>query len=109
MRFLIDAQLPPRLADHLSKAGHTAEHVHPIGLGAATDAEIWAHAAGIGATLITKDEDFAALVQADPHGPPVVWIRLGNTTNEVLWRALEPILPELVEALGRGERLVAVG
>jgi predicted nuclease of predicted toxin-antitoxin system len=108
VRFLVDAQLPPALCDRLAAAGHVAEHVHHIGLGAAPDGTIWAHASAIGATLVSKDEDFAVLAQRSLTGPAVVWIRLGNTTNAALWNSLEPILAEIVEALERGERLVEV-
>ena len=44
MRFLVDAQLPPALADYLVGLGHDAEHVNTIGIGAATDRGIWAYA-----------------------------------------------------------------
>lgn len=108
MRFLIDAQLPPALAAQLREIGHDARHVNMIGLGSAADMLIWNHAASEGEVLLTKDEDFAELSRRDPGGPAIVWIRIGNTTSTALWRALEPILPEIVEALSRGERLVEV-
>ena len=59
-RFLIDAQLPPALADRLTETGHEAHHVHRIGMGAASDRAVWQHACAIGATLISKDIDFLA-------------------------------------------------
>ncbi|MGQ3285273.1 DUF5615 family PIN-like protein [Bosea sp. (in: a-proteobacteria)] len=40
-RFLIDAQLPPALAERLAAAGFEASHVHRIGLGGASDLAIW--------------------------------------------------------------------
>lgn len=108
IRFLIDAQLPPGLAHRLSKRGHPAEHVNRANLGTASDTVIWRHAARAGATLVTKDEDFVALAGRDPHGPQVVWIRVGNISNEALWRTIEPLLDEIVEALEAGERIVEV-
>jgi predicted nuclease of predicted toxin-antitoxin system len=108
LRFLVDAQLPPALASHLAALGHEAEHVNLIERGAAADADIWAYAAEVGAAIISKDEDFAALARGDQAGPQVIWIRLGNTTNRALWSALEPLLPEIVEALQAGERLIEV-
>lgn len=107
-RFLVDAQLPPALASRLTDAGYAAQHVTRLGLGEASDGEIWARAAADGATLITKDEDFAALAFRTRNGPAVVWIRLGNTTNAALWAALEPRLPEILSALRDGERLIEV-
>jgi Domain of unknown function (DUF5615) len=39
--FLVDAQLPPSLAEALRQAGFQAIHVVDLGLQAATDEEIW--------------------------------------------------------------------
>lgn len=108
IRFLIDAQLPPGLARRVSRRGYPAEHVNRVDLGVATDAAIWRHAARTGATLVTKDEDFVALAGRKPDGPRVVWIRIGNISNDALWRTIEPLLDEIVEALTSGERIVEV-
>ncbi len=108
VRFLIDAQLPPGLALKLAARGYPAEHVNRIDLGIAADGDIWGHAIRTGATLITKDEDFITLAGRDPTGPQVVWIRVGNISNEGLWRAIAPLLDEIIEALKSGERIVEV-
>jgi predicted nuclease of predicted toxin-antitoxin system len=108
IRFLIDAQLPPGLARRLTARGHVAEHVNRIGLGNTGDGTIWQYAARTGATLITKDEDFVALAAQEPAGPQVVWIRIGNIGNDTLWRALDPLLDEIVQSLNAGERIVEV-
>lgn len=108
MRFLIDAQLPPALADQLHGVGHDANHVARLGLGGATDAAIWAEARARNAVLVSKDEDFVSLAIADLTGPQFVWVRLGNTTNAALWRAFEPALGELISALDQGDRVVEI-
>jgi predicted nuclease of predicted toxin-antitoxin system len=108
IRFLIDAQLPPGLARRLAARGHAAEHVNRIGLGNTGDSDIWEYAGRTHATLVTKDEDFVALATQDPAGPQVVWIRIGNISNDALWRALEPLLDEIVQSLNAGERIVEV-
>jgi predicted nuclease of predicted toxin-antitoxin system len=108
IRFLIDAQLPPGLAQRLTTHGYPSEHVNRIDLGVASDDAIWRYAARTGATLITKDEDFVALSDREASGPQVVWIRLGNIGNNALWRAIEPQLDEIVQALNAGERVVEV-
>lgn len=107
-RFLIDAQLPPGLVHHLVTRGHLAEHVSRIGLRIADDAAIWRYAGRVGAPLITKDEDFVAIARRDQASPQVIWIRLGNISNDGLWRALDPLLNEIVGALDAGERIVEV-
>jgi predicted nuclease of predicted toxin-antitoxin system len=44
IRFLIDAQLPPKLAQALIEAGYIAEHVEDVGLRNGNDAAIWEYA-----------------------------------------------------------------
>ena len=108
VRFLIDAQLPPGLTRHLTARGHVAEHVNQVGLGNTSDSAIFQYAARTGATLVTKDEDFVALAGQEATGPQVVWIRIGNISNDALWRALDPLLDEIVQSLNAGERVVEV-
>jgi predicted nuclease of predicted toxin-antitoxin system len=108
IRFLIDAQLPPGLAQRLMARGYPSEHVNRVDLGGASDESIWRYAARTGATLVTKDEDFVALSEREANGPQVVWIRLGNISNNSLWRAIDPQLDEIVQALNAGERVIEV-
>lgn len=108
IRFLVDAQLPPGLAPRLTTRGYPAQHVNRIDLGVASDADIWRYAARTAATLITKDQDFAALAGQELVGPQVVWIRVGNISNDALWRAIDPQLDEIIQALKAGERVVEV-
>jgi len=108
IRFLIDAQLPPGLAQRLTTRGYPSEHVNRVNLAVATDDSIWRYASRVGATLVTKDEDFVMLSNQEASGPQVVWIRLGNISNNALWRAIDPRLDEIVQALNAGERVVEV-
>jgi len=82
MRFLVDAQLPPALADWLV----AREHVADRGPGSASDTEIWICATAIGAAIVTKDEDFAQRKAMNEGGLAVVWIRLPNTRRRDLVR-----------------------
>ena len=108
IRFLVDAQLPPGLAYRLTARGYPAEHVNRVDLGIASDRDVWRYDARTAATLVTKDEDFAALAGQEPAGPQVVWVRVGNISNDALWRALEPQLDQIIQALNAGERIVEV-
>lgn len=58
MTFLVDAQLPPVLAEWIATGTHKATHVFDIGLERAKDETIWEHARDEKAVLMTKDEDF---------------------------------------------------
>jgi predicted nuclease of predicted toxin-antitoxin system len=108
IRFLIDAQLPPGLARGFTARGYAAEHVNRIGLGHTSDSAIWQYAGRTQAILITKDEDFVALALQEPAGPQIVWIRVGNISNDALWGVLDPLLDEIVQSLKAGERIVEV-
>ena len=108
LRFLVDAQLPSALAAYLRSAGHEAEHVQQIGLGAASDRAIRRHAGATGAVLITKDVDFLTLPPIGARPPAIIWVRLGNVRNATLKRVFEDALPQLVAAIEAGERLVEI-
>ena len=107
MRFLVDAQLPPALARRLEALGHIAEHVADRGMVSASDEVIRDHAASVGAVIVTKDEDFAVR-RLLAGGPPVVWLRLGNTRRTALLHRIETDLSAIVGALERGETLVEI-
>jgi predicted nuclease of predicted toxin-antitoxin system len=107
LRFLVDAQLPPALARRIEALGYSAEHVFDCGLATAADHAIRSYAATTGAAIITKDEDFA-VHELLHKGPPVVWIRIGNTRREELLRRFEVDLTAIVDALERGDTLVEI-
>jgi predicted nuclease of predicted toxin-antitoxin system len=106
VRFLIDAQLPPALARLLSDHGHVAEHVCDIGLGNASDRDLWCYALDHDAVLITKDEDFPAMVLLGGSSPAVVWVRVGNTRRRALLDWFELLIGRIVELVGTGNRLI---
>ncbi|MFA5263018.1 MAG: DUF5615 family PIN-like protein [Opitutaceae bacterium] len=108
MKFLIDAQLPPALARWLQEAGHEAAHLQDLGLRDADDAVVWATAQRTGAIIITKDEDFAARSVRVTDAPIIVWLRVGNTTNEALKVWIDASFPRILESLEQGNRLVEV-
>jgi predicted nuclease of predicted toxin-antitoxin system len=108
MRFLVDAQLPPALSRRLAHLGHEAEHVFDRGMDGASDSSIWSLAVEVGAAIVTKDEDFARRRAVVPSGPPIIWIRLGNTRRTELMKWFDVILPRIIEALERGEGLIEI-
>jgi predicted nuclease of predicted toxin-antitoxin system len=107
MRFLVDAQLPPALARWFGDRGFAATPVRELGLRDSDDGSIWNFAAD-GWTVVTKDEDFVARCIGNPPAPSVVWLRIGNCTNRVLFAWLEPRLPEISSRLAEGEKLIEV-
>ncbi len=108
MQFLVDAQLPPALAPWLTARGHSATAVREFGLRNADDDAIAAFAANGKWVVVTKDEDFAARVLGGDWGPRVVWLRIGNCTNRVLFAWLEPLWPAVLRQLEAGTLVVEV-
>jgi len=108
MKFLLDAQLPPRLVKALKHAGHEALHVYECGLLTAADGKIRKFASKERAVVVSKDADFAVLRMQAASGPAVVWLRLGNVPNDTLVEAVVAALPEIVAAIESGEGVVEV-
>lgn len=108
MRFLVDAQFPPALAQWLESRGHEAKAVREVGLREADDSVIWTFADQGGWVVVTKDEDFVELVLRHKSGPQVVWLRIGNSTKRVLLAWLEPLLPDMLREIGASQRIVEV-
>jgi predicted nuclease of predicted toxin-antitoxin system len=108
VRFLVDAQLPPALAQFLIESGHAAEHVFDIGLERAEDSSIWDQATLHSAVIITKDEDFAVRATLNPQGPAVVWLRIGNCSNRALLQWFTPMFAHVLNSLNQGEKLIEI-
>ena len=108
IQFLIDAQLPPRLARVLIEAGHKAEHVEELGMRHAKDTAIWEYAVRQQAVIVSKDEDFVERFRRKSGGPVIVWLRIGNAANASLLAWFIPILPKVVTRIQSGDRLIEV-
>jgi predicted nuclease of predicted toxin-antitoxin system len=108
MKFLIDAQLPPGLAQHLCAAGFDAIHMTNILPPDADDNRVLAMANELNAILITKDEDFSHFASRGMVKAGILWIRFGNVTNQILWSRLEPLLPKILDEFARGGLVVEV-
>lgn len=83
-------------------------HVNAVGLGVSSDEEIGAYAKTTGAVIVSKDGDFAGLSRRGYPDVQVIWIRLGNTRNAVLWDVLALHLSEIEVALASGEQLIEI-
>jgi predicted nuclease of predicted toxin-antitoxin system len=108
VKFLVDAQLPPALAQWLREAGHEASHVEDFGLREAEDQAIWRHAEMGGFAILTKDEDFASRTRHRESGAAVIWLRIGNSTNPALRKWIEARLPSITRLATQGDRLIEV-
>lgn len=102
MKFLIDAQLPRRLADWLRNAGYEAVHTLELPAGNRTqDHDINALSVVEQWTVVTKDKDFvnSFLVVGKPHR--LLLVVTGNISNadlEKLFQSHFETLAQLLES-----------
>lgn len=102
MRFLIDAQLPARLAVRLVELGHDALHTSSLPLGNQTsDRDVAELADRQARVVVTKDADFrdGHLLVGSPERLLVV--ATGNIANAELLGLVESHLGEIQRAFGR--------
>lgn len=100
MKFLVDAQLPVRLARFLADVGHDVVHTSELPEGnRTTDARIAEVADDEGRAVVTKDRDFrdGHLLSGSPRRLLVV--ATGNITNTALLALFEANLDAVVDAL----------
>ena len=109
MTIWVDAHLSPAIATWITITfGITALALRDVGLRDAEDPEIFEAARATGVIFITKDSDFADLVDRLGTPPQVIWLTCGNTSNDRLKEILNSTLPEALELLGSGEALVEI-
>jgi predicted nuclease of predicted toxin-antitoxin system len=105
----VDAHISPAVAQWISaELREPAQSVRDLGLRNAKDKDIFAAARQAQAIVMSKDADFAEMV--DRLGPPpaVIWLTCGNTSNAALRVLLKSTLPRAIELIARGEALVEI-
>ena len=108
MKFVVDAQLPPSLADGLKTQGFDADHVSTLLALDASDDDIWRLARTERRIIVTKDRDFALWASDRRDGPQVVWLRIGNATTHSLLTWLTPKWPLIQDRLNESIHLIEV-
>ena len=90
MKVLFDQNLSPKLVNCPADLLPDSSHVQSVGLGSASDDQVWEHARMNGFAIVTKDEDYNNLSVMRGSPPKVIWLQLGNCTTaqvEALFRA----------------------
>lgn len=104
MKFLVDAQLPARLARFLGSAGHDALHTSELpNRNATPDSEIGAIADADDRIVVTKDRDFrdSHLLRSVPRR--LLIVATGNIPNNALLALFEENLDAVVTALAEAQ------
>ena len=112
MRWLIDAQLPRRLSTRLNEQGHDAVHTLDLPEGNCTrDSEITRIASEANRIVISKDRDFvdSHLVTGTPQR--LLWVTVGNFSNDDLLALFQSLLPQIESAFAESNcvELTAAG
>jgi len=108
VKFLVDVNLPPRLARWLKSRGHEAEHLADLNQLRATDTGVWNRGRRLRSVIVSKDNDFydRALLFGAP--PQVLHIAVGNCSNARLFEILDSGWLEIEIGLSSGSRLISV-
>jgi predicted nuclease of predicted toxin-antitoxin system len=108
VKFLVDANLPPRLCVWLRSQRHEAEHLFDRNLLTATDTQIWERGRLESLVIFSKDTDFydRALLYGAP--PQVVHLSVGNCSNTRLFSVLASEWNDIEQALVSGCRLISI-
>ncbi|PSG96343.1 hypothetical protein BRD56_10940 [Thermoplasmatales archaeon SW_10_69_26] len=111
LRILVDQNVPLSIARWLGKTKPEwdVEHTSELGLGGASDEEVYARAQETESVILTFDEDFAdqrSFPVSEHHG--VIRLRVWPTTPEETKHALQRLFDEVPEADLDGS-LVVVG
>ena len=95
--------LSPALARWITETfdGVDAFSAKRLGLVHAKDPPIFDAARRAGAVVLTKDSDFIDEVERGGT-PPVIWVRVGDTTTAVMRRVLREHLPAALDAIREG-------
>jgi predicted nuclease of predicted toxin-antitoxin system len=108
VKFLVDANLPPRLCVWLRTRRHEAEHLFDSNLLTATDTQIWERGNTENLAIFSKDVDFydRALLFGAP--PQVVHVAVGNCSNTRLFEVLAHEWDDIERPLVSGSRLISI-
>ena len=100
MKFLVDAQLPRRLAEWLTRQGHDALHTLDLPHANRTpDAEVIDRADAEDRAVVTKDTDFVNSFQIRGQPGRLLLVSTGNMSNEGLMQLWQKHLPAIAQAV----------
>lgn len=104
MKFIVDAQLPRRLAKAIIALGDEAIHTLDLPDGnLTTDNQIVQLADRDKAVVITKDQDFVDSFLLHRRPPKLLHITTGNIPNDGLLRLIEANWPQIFSMLEQGD------
>jgi len=109
LRFIVDTQLPPSLAEFFKRRGFDATHVVNYPKGALTsDNEIITIANNEARIIITKDSDFMDYYFLKGFPPAVLLLQLGNIKNNRLFFVLDKYIDQIILLFSKQTNFIIV-
>jgi len=107
MKFLLDMNLPPRLATVFRENGYESVHWIEVGVRTACDRDIVQWASENGWTIITNDLDFGAILALEGlRLPSVIQIRRLGLMPDAVFPILDRVIQQFTEELASGAIIV---
>jgi predicted nuclease of predicted toxin-antitoxin system len=97
VRLLLDENLSESVLPAIAGLYPESLHVRVLGAGGASDGVVWALAKEHGCVLVTRDEDFLRLSIVRGAPPKVVWLAVGNCSNQEIVSLLRKRHPEILD------------
>lgn len=107
MKFLLDENLSPRIAEILAEVGHDAVHMRDIALRSSPDEQVLEAAREAGRVIISVDTDFGDLLAASNAADPSVLLRQGQRRAQEIAALIVVDLDAVAEDLESGAVVVA--
>lgn len=107
MKFLLDENLSPRIAEILTEVGHDAVHMRDIALRSSPDEQVLEAAREAGRVIISVDTDFGDLLAASNAADPSVLLRQGQRRAQEIAALIVVDLDAVAEDLESGAVVVA--
>ena len=110
MKFIVDTQLPPRLARFLETRGYDCIHTTHFENGhLLQDVEIILVATEQNRIIISKDSDFSDYYHLKGAPPKILLLQFGNVSNSDLTAYFDRYLDVIAEAFNGGADYVEFG
>jgi len=107
VKFLLDENLSPRIAEILTEVGHDAVHMRDIALRSSPDEQVLEAAREAGRVIISVDTDFGDLLAASNAADPSVLLRQGQRRAQEIAALIVVDLDAVAEDLESGAVVVA--
>jgi predicted nuclease of predicted toxin-antitoxin system len=97
MKLLFDENLSPKLVEMLADVYPDSAQVDRVGMGSASDLEVWEYAKSNGFVIVSKDSDYQELNTLKGHPPKFIWLRRGNCSTHQIEYILRANSVKLLE------------